>query len=450
MCGITGLVAKYQNGFWRSHAELFSHMVRMNSIRGWDSTGVFGVTLANNVDICKGDADGYVFTRSKPYSKFETKINRSYRIVVGHNRSATKGSITPHNAHPFQEGNIVMVHNGTIWNSDDLNKEVEVDSHAICHALNDHNAVEALGKINGAFALAWYNKQDKTLNLARNTQRPLWLFETDDFWLFSSEPGLPAWLLGRATPAIKVKEATPIDPDKIISFNLSSLAKGPTEVKYEEYKAPVSEYNFPTHWGPHWKNQTYQALPPPPKDPITPIFQNKPRIPLGKSKNEGILKIGERVLMSFKDYKDIDVPANGMLFIGHPIFDGEMDENIICRYTATEFNKDNISTLILSHDFFYASITGMTNYCGVPCMFVNDLTPVTGTTTFNGETFSKADLVQILGDGCPRCKKPISLEDAGKTFIRQRKDGTYRVVCGDCIGSVVNPRPITEVQASVH
>src|SRR3990167_10371996 len=113
MCGIVALISKSQSGLWRAQAELFTHMLRLDTIRGDDSTGVFGVSGAGNVDIVKGDCDGYVFTRSKNYAKFESKISRAYKVIVGHNRSATRGDVTALNAHPFYEGNIVLVHNGT-------------------------------------------------------------------------------------------------------------------------------------------------------------------------------------------------------------------------------------------------------------------------------------------------------------------------------------------------
>ena len=140
MCGIVGLISRRHNGFISKNAEMFTQLLIADTIRGDDSTGVFGVTSGGSVDVLKGDTNGYVFTKSQNYSTIKNKIRSHYHIIVGHNRKATKGQITPENAHPFHEGNIVLVHNGTIWNSDDLNKDVDVDSHAIAHALNENDA----------------------------------------------------------------------------------------------------------------------------------------------------------------------------------------------------------------------------------------------------------------------------------------------------------------------
>src|SRR5687767_11552959 len=132
MCGIVGLISK--SGSFPFYAEdLFTNMLRMDSIRGEDSTGIFGVTKDGNCDIVKGNADGYLFTRTGDYQEFINRMGKHYRIVVGHNRSATTGAVTAENAHPFREKHIVLVHNRTIHNKEKLNNEVEVDSHAICH-----------------------------------------------------------------------------------------------------------------------------------------------------------------------------------------------------------------------------------------------------------------------------------------------------------------------------
>ena len=431
MCGINGIIAKHVNGFYRPHADIFTHMVRMGSIRGDDSTGVFGITAAGNVDILKGDCDGYIFTRSKNYYKFDLKIPRKYRIVFSHNRAATKGDITAHNAHPFHEGNIVLVHNGTIFNSEALNKEAEVDSHAICHALNDHNAVDALGKINGAFALAWYNKKDHVLNLARNLARPLWLIETDDMWFVCSEPGLPLWLLSRQSAQTKPKSIREIPPEKILSFDLNALSKDPTEIAYEDYKIPTFSNTNIVPW--EKQRKEWGVLP----EPTTPIFE-KPRVKI--TGQVGNLSIGTEIICTFQDYKDKE-PAGSMIFVGHPVFDGEVDTNICVHYTVSVHNKDLAETMICENDFFTARISGYSDWKGTRILFVNTVVPIVGSMSYNGETFPHGELLSILAPGCPRCRAKIEIADVSKTIIRKKYDGAYRVLCQDCIkSSVINAK----------
>ena len=425
MCGINGLISRNSNGFWKSHADIFREMLRMGSIRGADSTGVFGVGPGGKVDIVKGDADGYIFTRSGPYGKFEERMYRKYRIAIGHNRSATKGAVTPHNAHPFKEGNIVLVHNGTIFNSEDLNKESEVDSHAIAHALNAHNAVEALGKINGAFALVWYNIEDQTLNLARNTSRPLFLMETDDYWVVCSEPGLPAWLVNRQSSAAvsPIKKIESVKPEVILSFKLGSLREAPSEVRYEDYKYPVKTYTNTWEWDAVRKEYNNPAL---------PIF-GKPRISLSTS--AGGFKEGDFIRVVFKDEKDNE--AGGHVFLGHPVIENEVDENIIVKYAtpiekAVEFLDELNKT-----EFFSGMVSSCANYKNIPIIYVKEVTPIKMNKTFGGETYSNQELVGIIAGGCPRCNGSINLADIEGTLIRRKAGGGHRVVCKSCIDKSV-------------
>lgn len=421
MCGINGLISRHTNGFWKRDADLFSSMLRMGSIRGMDSTGVFGVGPNGKVDLVKGDADGYVFTRSGPYSKFEERINRKYRIAIGHNRAATKGKVSPHNAHPFREGNIVLVHNGTIYNSEDLNKESEVDSHAIAHALNGHDAVAALGKINGAFALVWYNMEDQTLNLARNNARPLWLMETEDFWVVCSEPGLPAWLINRQPAPLKIKEIDAVEPNVILSFKLGSLRDAPEAINYEDYKHPPVVYNpvVPYSRG-SWP------------DPVEPIF-GKPRLTM--MTDAGGFKEGDYVRIVFDDDKDHE--GGGHVFIGHPIIAGEKDENVIVKYPMTTNAAIHFLDEMAKNEFFFGKVTGCASYRNMPIIYVKDVYPITMIKTFGGETYSHVDLVNIIAGGCPRCNKSISMMDAEKTLVRRKAEGGHRVVCRDCLESSI-------------
>ncbi len=423
MCGIVGLISRNSNGFWKAHAELFSAMVRMDSIRGADSTGVFGVGPGGKVDIVKGDADGYVFTRSVPYTKFEERMYRKYRIAIGHNRSATKGAVTPHNAHPFKEGNIVLVHNGTIFNSEDLNKESEVDSHAIAHALNQHNAVEALGKINGAFALVWYNIEDQTLNLARNAARPLCLMETDDYWVVCSEPGLPAWLINRQSVPNAIKQIDVVKPETILSFKLGSLRDAPIETRYEDYKHPVVVYTPPLN---RWSSSGGWVSEP-------PIFGN-PRVSV--SSGAGGFKAGDTIKVVFKDEKDNE--AGGHVFLGHPIIEGEVDENILVKYALPIQSAVSFLDDMTKNEFFIGQVASCSTYRNIPIIYVREVYPITMRRSFGGETYSQADLIGIVAGGCPRCGGAINMMDIEETLIRRKSDGGHRVVCKVCIDASVS------------
>src|SRR3990167_9577942 len=279
MCGIIGALSKH--GTFSSYMQnLFTNMLRMDSIRGADSTGVFGVSAHGKVDFVKGNTDGYIFSRSKEYKKFYDRIT-DYKIIIGHNRKATSGTITANNAHPFHEKHIILVHNGTIANGKEL-ATTEVDSHAIAHALADHDAVTALGKLDGAYALVWYEQSDKTLNLARNKERPLSLLNYLGAWVISSEVGLPLWLQSREDRRVdttdKDKGIIQIPTDKILCFKLENLDKGYFEIPYEEYK----RWSYPVVT--------------PYKSSFTPrVNMDSANIPiLGESKSHNIIRLPEK------------------------------------------------------------------------------------------------------------------------------------------------------------
>ena len=57
MCGIVGLISKNKSGFEHWSSSLFTQLLQMDSIRGKDSTGVFGVDQQNKIDLLKGDTN---------------------------------------------------------------------------------------------------------------------------------------------------------------------------------------------------------------------------------------------------------------------------------------------------------------------------------------------------------------------------------------------------------
>jgi glucosamine 6-phosphate synthetase-like amidotransferase/phosphosugar isomerase protein len=114
-------------------------------------------------------------------------IPQSATEVLIHVRDYTKGHPTiAANNHPIRHGAVVGVHNGIIFNDDELLAEhdcarsepgMTVDSEAIfavaAHAHGDSSALEAL---RGSMATAWIDeRREQTVCIARGVGRPLWL-----------------------------------------------------------------------------------------------------------------------------------------------------------------------------------------------------------------------------------------------------------------------------------
>ena len=114
MCGIVGVVSKHTNGFSSPEMDMFQNMLFVDTMRGWDSTGVFGVDNYGNVGIAKAAMHGADFICTKEFKEFKSHAIKNGIFAVGHNRAATRGTINDENAHPFYvEDKIVLVQNGS-------------------------------------------------------------------------------------------------------------------------------------------------------------------------------------------------------------------------------------------------------------------------------------------------------------------------------------------------
>lgn len=184
-------------------------MLFADQLRGADGTGIF-YNNKDRIKHLKAPVASSDFVNSTQYNKAVAEAVQQGNFVVGHNRSATKGQLIPAHTHPFRENHITLVHNGTLIGHEKL-KDVEVDSHAICHSIATCGIEETVKKINGAYALIWYDSKQKTLNFIRNSQRPLWLIETAFFYIFVSEPGLAHWICQRNRQDIKKTTEVPVN-----------------------------------------------------------------------------------------------------------------------------------------------------------------------------------------------------------------------------------------------
>jgi len=191
MCGIWGIFNK--RGGWTSAEDLklANWMSLLSTDRGEHSTGYCFVQ--KQLDTTKDghfDAPHIIKSVGSPFSILHQKEGREALIegnryatqIFGHNRHATLGSIKQSNAHPFVEGDWVLVHNGTIYGGVDLpTSGVEVDSHALCLKINEVGIKEALMGIQGAFAIIAYNKRTHQTFVARNGERTLFQFSHADY-----------------------------------------------------------------------------------------------------------------------------------------------------------------------------------------------------------------------------------------------------------------------------
>lgn len=176
MCGIVGYISTKEKAYKDDKAHFMRFALALDTLRGRDSTGVMTISKKFDIDLIRTTMPGDRFVHSPKYKNSWVPG----WAKVGHNRAATRGAVNLQNAHPFVDGPIVLVHNGTLWGDGcalpTFNTDLDVDSMQIAHALAQHEpgaAKEVLEAIDGSFALVWYDKRDESINMVRNAERPL-------------------------------------------------------------------------------------------------------------------------------------------------------------------------------------------------------------------------------------------------------------------------------------
>lgn len=120
------------------------------------------------------------------------------------------------------------VHNGTLKNKYKLPRhtEFDTDSEALYSYINTSGVHEAIKEVDGAYALVWYNKEEDTLNMLRNKERPLFYAYTEDRkkLFFASEP----WMMGGVCwrEGVTLGEIHSLPEDTLYTFNLSVTKDG--------------------------------------------------------------------------------------------------------------------------------------------------------------------------------------------------------------------------------
>jgi glucosamine--fructose-6-phosphate aminotransferase (isomerizing) len=178
MCGIVGVLGNHEA------APILVEALKRLEYRGYDSAGIATVN------------DG-VLDRRRAVGKL---VNLGDLLVheplagksgIGHTRWATHGEPNVGNAHPHRSGPVAVVHNGIIENFRELRAELaeygitpatDTDTetvamlaqHFISEGLSPREAaVKTLGKLNGAFALAFLFEGEDDLLIAARKGSPL-------------------------------------------------------------------------------------------------------------------------------------------------------------------------------------------------------------------------------------------------------------------------------------
>lgn len=175
MCGIAGFSTKRANN---KHVALMRMLTYLNVSRGGQSTGIY-VRKKDQRDVIKKAVSAKEFLKEVGPDVFKGEL------ALAHTRFATMGAVNDENAHPFQFGEVIGVHNGVLNNPKDVYKDAVVDSQALFWGINELGDPEEVFKqLSGTACVAW-DDGDGKLNLVKH-KNPLAIRKINGAVFFSS------------------------------------------------------------------------------------------------------------------------------------------------------------------------------------------------------------------------------------------------------------------------
>lgn len=170
MCGIFGGIGKVD-------PAIIKHLFILNESRGKDSAGFF----CGDGSWWKKAGDPFRLMHDKDYLKYSRKF-RDQWFVCGHTRFGTRGAKSTDNAHPFEYGKYVGIHNGIISSAP---ASYAVDSMYLWDLLDKHNGnyQKAWEDVSGYWGLAWTDGLSVYLQVHRHE---LALVRSENVVYFSS------------------------------------------------------------------------------------------------------------------------------------------------------------------------------------------------------------------------------------------------------------------------
>ena len=436
MCGLVGLVGKIDT----VGKSVFRCLLELDTMRGPHSTGVLFVDDRGRTDLLKKVGTPWdLYSHKATEEAFKSPAN----LLMGHNRWATQGKINNANAHPFDMGNIIGAHNGTLTSRYNLQDHLkfDVDSENLYHHMEENGVADTIPKLNGAFALTWWDKTDETLNIIRNDKRPLHYALTTDkkTLLWASEP----WMLIVATSKHKMEigEVEEFEQEVLHTF---SIELG--------FAHSAKELNKP-----HLRKMQMYVPPAYPVHSRQTVFP-KPALVAGKGQvviDKGVTKTAENTEVkktggaaSFMEYqkcvgKDIDfyVWGGSTNTLGQRYIQcyGVDDERLDVRCYA-EVNTYLWKKLLSSSKHFKGSCKAFSSSSGnhltidlrsvveIDVVDAVDDTPLDLFLGYGGELLTLTEYEKATENGCAWCSGHVDEEDAPKlTFISGKE-----FVCGDC------------------
>jgi len=420
MCGIYGILEK-TSGFDDYSWSLLQQMATLTELRGKHSSGVFSVNKdKNTTNILKvlGPSGNLMWERG--WQKWFHNSKHS-PAVIGHGRYATVGKITLKNAHPFRDGTITMVHNGTLRDGVDIVKAgVDVDSHALTKLIATKGIKEAFSQVEGAWAIVAHDSTTGYIHILRNAERDLHYLETYlGYFIMSERDGLE-YIAKRNRLTGEIK---PFETDLLYTFDPRTKQLTIGDHTPGKYVCPTFHYGFR-------ECHNFSDCRTPEEKPRQ---QTAPALP--KSKEEELVyKVGDLATfevvaireMGSKNYTFVaeDELGNHICFTTHNVKQAQLvqvgDQGMAEVY-GFSCSPSHKTTYFVR----FREITWQDN--------IEVLSDSKLLHTYGGETISETDWASLVqSECCESCLGILDFRDVENTVI-VKKSNSYRVFCSHCV-----------------
>lgn len=222
MCGLAGVMG---SGIFKKHRDAFKELLYVSALRGREGTGVLAADLQQRNPWFRtfktvGEPNDFLKDNQGLLS------SPGIDLFMGHCRWPTRGKVTKANVHPFDVGRIVGAHNGTLHTSDFYEKD-KTDSEVMFKLMEKDGIIPVLEKTRSwdAYSISIFDKQEHTISLATNGNRPLGLAvcKNSDVVFWASEYLMLHAILDRNDIDAKVYNLT---PNRLYTLGLDTIRAG--------------------------------------------------------------------------------------------------------------------------------------------------------------------------------------------------------------------------------
>lgn len=185
MCGLAGMLlfpTERPETVWQEIRQLFTQTLLFNEKRGREASGVVLIRRDGTFCLFKQPVPASELVETESYRTIMAAIGSETTCLLGHTRMPTKGSRWDNaNNHPLLAGQVLGIHNGHIYNDDDLfdllalHRQGQVDSEIIFRLLDTLSPLS----LNGTYLMSTRRQvallRGQFATLSVDLRRPGWL-----------------------------------------------------------------------------------------------------------------------------------------------------------------------------------------------------------------------------------------------------------------------------------